>query len=85
MDILGKITQAVVRVLPDREHDELEPHRYVGRPLDRLDGREKVTGTARFSAEYPLEGLVHAALAFSTIPKGRSRRSTPPRQSGRLA
>jgi xanthine dehydrogenase YagR molybdenum-binding subunit len=70
MDILGKITQAVVRVLPDREQDELQPHRYVGRPLDRLDGREKVTGSARFSAEYPLDGLVHAALAFSTIPKG---------------
>jgi len=70
MDILGKITQAVVRVLPDREQEELQPHRYVGRPIDRLDGREKVTGTARFSAEYPLDGLVHAALVFSTIPKG---------------
>jgi xanthine dehydrogenase YagR molybdenum-binding subunit len=71
MDIVGKIAQAVVRVLPDREQDELrQAHRYVGQPLDRLDGRAKVTGAALFSAEYPIPGLVHAALVFSTIPKG---------------
>ena len=71
MSILGKITQAVVRALPDREQDELrQAHRYIGQPIDRLDGRAKVTGEALFSAEYPVADLVHAALVFSTIPKG---------------
>jgi xanthine dehydrogenase YagR molybdenum-binding subunit len=70
MSLLGKITQAVVRALPDREQDELRAHRYIGQPIDRLDGREKVTGEARFSAEYPVQGLVHATLVYSTVPKG---------------
>ncbi|MBO0806012.1 MAG: xanthine dehydrogenase family protein molybdopterin-binding subunit [Nocardiopsaceae bacterium] len=43
----------------------------IGAPLSRLDGALKVTGTARFAAEVPLDGLAYAALACSTIPKGR--------------
>ncbi|RRB06729.1 xanthine dehydrogenase family protein molybdopterin-binding subunit [Larkinella rosea] len=39
--------------------------------LDRVDGRLKVTGTATYSAEYPLENLAHAVLVTSTIAKGR--------------
>ena len=66
MSVLGKITEAVVRVMPDREQDELRrAHRYIGQPIDRLDGREKVTGEARFSAEYPVENLAHATLVYS--------------------
>jgi xanthine dehydrogenase YagR molybdenum-binding subunit len=42
----------------------------VGKPLDRVDGRLKVTGGARYSAEYPLDLLVHAVLVTSTIPTG---------------
>ncbi len=42
----------------------------VGKPLDRVDGRLKVTGEAKYSAEYPLEGLVHAVLVTSTIASG---------------
>ena len=38
--------------------------------MDRLDGVAKVSGKARFSAEYPIDGLVHGAIAFSTIAKG---------------
>ena len=54
------------------DRDKLsEQHRYVGKPIDRLDGRAKVTGAAHFSAEYPVEGLTHAALTFSTISKGK--------------
>ncbi len=47
-----------------------EAERVIGKPIDRLDGREKVTGAARFTAEYPLENLVYASLAYSTIAKG---------------
>ena len=43
----------------------------IGQPVDRADGRAKVTGTARYSAEYPLSGLTHAVLVQSTIAKGR--------------
>ncbi len=71
MSIISKVTQAVVRFAPDRDRDELsDAHRHIGKPLDRLDGREKVTGAARFAAEYPLENLAHASLVYSTIPKG---------------
>jgi len=45
----------------------------VGDPLDRVDGRLKVTGTARYSAEWPQERLVHAALVTSAPGRGRVR------------
>jgi xanthine dehydrogenase YagR molybdenum-binding subunit len=38
--------------------------------LDRVDGRLKVTGAAKYSAEYAFENLVHAVLVTSTIAKG---------------
>ena len=42
----------------------------IGPPLDRVDGRLKVTGKALYSAEHPVPGVVHAVLITSTIPKG---------------
>jgi xanthine dehydrogenase YagR molybdenum-binding subunit len=46
-------------------------HGHVGRPISRIDGPLKVQGAARFAAEFALEGLTYAAVAFSTIAKGR--------------
>jgi xanthine dehydrogenase YagR molybdenum-binding subunit len=44
----------------------------VGQPLSRVDGWAKVTGQARYSAEYnQLPGLVHAVLRTSDVAKGR--------------
>lgn len=43
----------------------------VGKPVDRVDGRLKVTGGARYSAEIPLENLAHAVIISSTIARGR--------------
>jgi xanthine dehydrogenase YagR molybdenum-binding subunit len=43
----------------------------IGAPADRVDGRRKVTGTAPYSAEYPLAGLVYAVMITATIGKGR--------------
>jgi xanthine dehydrogenase YagR molybdenum-binding subunit len=43
----------------------------IGSSLNRVDGRLKVTGAARYSAEYELPGLVYAVLVGSTITKGR--------------
>jgi len=42
----------------------------VGDPLDRVDGRAKVTGRARYAAEMPLAGLVHAVMIESTVANG---------------
>ncbi len=43
----------------------------VGKPLDRVDGRDKVMGKARYSAEYSLPGLTYGVLKTSDIAKGR--------------
>ena len=43
----------------------------IGRPLDRVDGPEKVTGAARYSGEIVLPGLAHAVIVGATIPSGR--------------
>ena len=42
----------------------------VGEGLVRRTGREKVTGGARYSAEWPVEGLLYAVPIVSTIPRG---------------
>lgn len=42
----------------------------IGKALDRVDGVPKVTGRARYSADHPSPGLLHAVLVTSTIPAG---------------
>jgi len=71
MSIMRRVIERVAQVLPDRQQDELaSARRYLRQPVDRLDGIDKVTGQARFSAEYPVHGLLHGVIAFSTIAKG---------------
>jgi xanthine dehydrogenase YagR molybdenum-binding subunit len=36
----------------------------------RYDGRDKVTGKAKYSAEFPVKDVVYACIVQSTIPKG---------------
>jgi xanthine dehydrogenase YagR molybdenum-binding subunit len=43
----------------------------IGKPLDRVDGRLKVTGKARYAAEHHLPNLTHGVLVGSTIARGR--------------
>jgi xanthine dehydrogenase YagR molybdenum-binding subunit len=43
----------------------------IGAPISRLDGALKVQGQARFAAEFPMAGMVYAAVACGTIAKGR--------------
>jgi xanthine dehydrogenase YagR molybdenum-binding subunit len=43
----------------------------IGAAISRVDGPLKVQGEARFAAEFPMQGMVYAALVYSTIPKGR--------------
>lgn len=76
-DVTQKVMQTVVPHVPDRwlpgaSSDPLRLERgLIGAPLSRVDGPLKVSGTARFAAEVPLDGMLFAALAFSTIPSGR--------------
>src|ERR1700712_4885641 len=39
----------------------------VGAPLDRVDGRLKVTGAARYAAEFPTANVAHAVIVTSTV------------------
>jgi xanthine dehydrogenase YagR molybdenum-binding subunit len=42
----------------------------IGQPIDRIDGRLKVTGRAKYAAEFAVPGVVHAVLVQSTIGAG---------------
>ncbi|HTK05940.1 MAG TPA: xanthine dehydrogenase family protein molybdopterin-binding subunit [Ktedonobacteraceae bacterium] len=42
----------------------------IGQGLSRVDGRLKVTGQARYSADVPLPDLAHAVVVGSTIARG---------------
>jgi xanthine dehydrogenase YagR molybdenum-binding subunit len=44
---------------------------YIGTATSRIDGRAKVTGEAKYAAEYNFPGLVHGYVVDATIPKGR--------------
>jgi xanthine dehydrogenase YagR molybdenum-binding subunit len=45
--------------------------RYIGTPTSRVDGRAKVTGTAKYAAEFNSPGLAYGSVVSSTIAKGR--------------
>ncbi|WP_159058345.1 xanthine dehydrogenase family protein molybdopterin-binding subunit, partial [Streptomyces europaeiscabiei] len=45
----------------------------VGTAHTRVEGRDKVTGAARYAGEIPFTGLVHGWLALSTVARGRIR------------
>ncbi|MDH2425444.1 xanthine dehydrogenase family protein molybdopterin-binding subunit [Sphaerisporangium sp. TRM90804] len=61
------MTQTEVRTPPLRETTGSA----VGAPIDRVDGTAKTTGAARFAAEHPYPDLAHAALAHSSVARGR--------------
>ncbi len=44
---------------------------YIGTATSRVDGRDKVTGAARYAGEYDAPDLAHGSVVTSTIAKGR--------------
>ncbi|REG78361.1 xanthine dehydrogenase family protein molybdopterin-binding subunit [Algoriphagus antarcticus] len=42
----------------------------IGKPIDRIEGRLKVTGMAKYATEFPVENKVYAQAVNSTIAKG---------------
>ena len=72
------VVTKVVQIAPDAWMPGATPdplirqkHGLVGTPVSRLDGPQKVSGTAQFAAEFPLERMVYAALSYSTVARGR--------------
>ena len=59
--------------LPGGAPDPLIDNRgsLIGAPISRIDGPIKVRGEAAFAGEVVMENMAYAALAFSTIGKGR--------------
>lgn len=47
------------------------PFRHIGKPHNRVDGRLKVTGQAKYAAEYDAPDLLHAYIVPATIASGR--------------
>lgn len=48
-----------------------KPFSPIGKPVDRVDGKLKVTGQARYAAEFPEDGLLHGSVVSSSIASGR--------------
>ena len=44
---------------------------YIGTATSRVDGIAKVTGAAKYAADYNVPGLAHGSVVCSTIAKGR--------------
>jgi xanthine dehydrogenase YagR molybdenum-binding subunit len=51
--------------------------RYIGAATSRIDGHAKVTGAAKYAAEYVAAGLAYGSAVTSTIAKGRIARIDP--------
>jgi len=65
---------------------DVEAQGVVGKPLDRVDGRLKVTGGARYA--YEVEhgpAVAYGYVVEASIGKGRSNPSIRARRSGRPA
>jgi xanthine dehydrogenase YagR molybdenum-binding subunit len=74
MSLMKNVVETVAKRLPDRGRDPLlDQDQFLGQPYHRVDGEAKVTGRARFTAEYDFPNLAHAALVCSTIARGRIR------------
>jgi xanthine dehydrogenase YagR molybdenum-binding subunit len=44
---------------------------FIGQPVSRVDGRQKVTGGATYAAEFDQPGQAHGAIVRSTVASGR--------------
>ena len=46
---------------------------FIGKPVPRKEGREKVTGRARYVDDITMPGMLYGATLRSTVPRGRIR------------
>src|SRR5436305_14469827 len=54
-----------------------EAKQAVGTPMSRVDGRLKVTGGARYAAEFQVKDVAYGVLVLSTVAKGRVTKIDP--------
>jgi xanthine dehydrogenase YagR molybdenum-binding subunit len=71
MTIQGANVTELIEELRTPSADEGTGAVTIGMPVSRVDGRDKVTGQARYAAEYPAEGLLYGVVVSGTIPRGR--------------
>jgi xanthine dehydrogenase YagR molybdenum-binding subunit len=74
--IAGVDLGEVERTVPADEPPPLPPNdrlSVLGKPTPRLDGRAKVTGAARYTADVRLPGMLFARVVRSTLPHARIR------------
>ncbi|KQM99400.1 xanthine dehydrogenase family protein molybdopterin-binding subunit [Sphingomonas sp. Leaf25] len=73
MAMMKAVQLAPDSFIPGGRSDPLirEQHGNIGKPLSRLDGPLKVRGAATFAAEFPIDGMLYASVAFSNVVKGR--------------
>ncbi len=72
-----EVMKKVIKVTPDEwmpggtpDPVTRQKHGVLGAPVTRVDGPLKVSGAAPFAAEFPISGMLFAAVAYSTIAKG---------------
>ena len=71
-EVEGRVIKHIAPVVPElRPWAETE---IVGHPVPRVDGYEKVTGKARYTADVQLPGMLYAAAVASPYPHARVRR-----------
>ncbi len=77
-DAAQAVMKKAVQIAPDAWMPGATPdplirqkHGLIGTPVSRIDGPQKVTGTAKFAAEIHLQNMVFAALKYSTVARGR--------------
>ena len=74
--IAGESLREIERTIPADEPPPLAPNdrlTAIGKPTPRLDGRLKVTGAARYTADVRLPGMLFARIVRSTSPHARLR------------
>jgi xanthine dehydrogenase YagR molybdenum-binding subunit len=74
--IAGQDLREVERAVPADDPPPLAPNdklRSLGKPTPRLDGRLKVTGGARYTADVRLPGMLFARIVRSKLPHARIR------------
>ncbi|RZK87960.1 MAG: xanthine dehydrogenase family protein molybdopterin-binding subunit, partial [Pedobacter sp.] len=49
----------------------MDVNKTVGQPISRLEGKLKVTGVAKYAAEYQVDNLLHGYVVSSHITKGK--------------
>ena len=76
--VVQSVVENAIKVAPDSwvpgawsDPVGRQQHGHVGQPVSRIDGPLKVKGSAKFAAEFAPEQLAYAALAFSTVARGR--------------